>query len=166
MATAEKKYNSLYTHTHRHTHTHTHTHTNKHTHTHTHTQTHKHTNTVTEPYYLRVFSKKYRSALAKFRCGVALLHIHSGRYRNIPEESRVCFQCPDKMENELHVIIQCELYTDLRVSLFESATNICSDFLNMNDSDNLCFLLSNDKIGIDVARTLHDILEKRRQFYM
>ncbi len=84
--------------------------------------------------------------------------------RNIPEESSVCFQCPDKIENELHVSIQCELYTDLRVSLFESATNICPDFLNMNDSDKLSFLLSNDKICIDVARTLHDILEKRRQF--
>ncbi len=80
----------------------------------------------------------------------------------IPEESRICFQCTDKIENELHVIIQCELYTDLWVSLFESATNICADFLNM--SDKLCFLLSNDKICIDVARTLHDILEKRRQF--
>ncbi len=64
----------------------------------------------------------------------------------------------------VHVIIQCELYTDLRVSLFGSATNICPDFLNMNGSDKLCFLLSNDKTCIDVARTLRDIFEKRRQF--
>ncbi len=64
----------------------------------------------------------------------------------------------------IYVIIQCELYTDLRVSLFKSATNICPNFLNKNDSDRLCFLSSNDKIFIDVARALHDILEKRRQF--
>ncbi len=56
------------------------------------------------------------------------------------------------------------MWTIYRVSLFESATNICPDFLNMNDSDKLCFLFSNDKICIDVAITLHDILEKRRQF--
>ncbi len=83
----------------------------------------------------------------------------SYRNCNIPEESRVGFECPDKIENELHVIIQCELYTDLPVSLFESATIICPD------SDKLCFLLSNDKICIDVPRTLRDILEKRRQFF-
>ncbi len=61
--------------------------------------------TVIEPYLIRVFSKTYRLALAKFRCGVAPLHIETGRYRNIPEESRVCFQCANKIENELHVII-------------------------------------------------------------
>ncbi len=74
------------------------------------------------------------------------------------------FQCPDKIENELHVIIQYELYTDLRVSLFEYATNICPDLLNMNDTDKLCYLLSNYKICMGVTRNLHGILEKRRQF--
>ncbi len=77
------------------------------------------------------------------------------------KEHRVCFQYPDKIENKLH-----ELYTDLKVSLFESATNICPDCLNMNDIDKLCFLLSNDKICIDVARTLHDILEREDSFYI
>ncbi len=71
--------------------------------------------TVTEPYLVRVFSKKYRLALAKCRCGVVPLHIET-------------------------------------------------DFLDMNDSDKLCFLLSNDKICIDVARNLLDNLVKRRQF--
>ncbi len=119
-----------------------------------------------EPYLIRVVSKKYRLALAKFTCGVAHLHIETGWYRNIPEKSSVCFQYLDKIENELHVIIQSERYTDLRVQLFESATIICPDFLNMSDSDKLCFPLSNDKICIDVARTLHDIFEKRRQVFL
>ncbi len=31
----------------------------------------------------------------------------------------------------------------------------------MNDCDNLCLLLSNEIIHVDVARTLYNILEKR-----
>ncbi len=41
-----------------------------------------------------------------------------------------------------------------------------SRLLNMNASDKLCFLLSNDNICIAVARALYDILEKEDSFYM
>ena len=59
-----------------------------------------------EPYVKCILNKKIRSALAKFRCGVAPIRIETGRYeRNYPSvEERTCFNCANEVENEYHVL--------------------------------------------------------------
>jgi hypothetical protein len=63
-------------------------------------------------------SSRYRSAFAKFRCGVAPLRIEIGRYENKYVNERVCFICHYQIEDEKHVLLDCPLYADLRESLF------------------------------------------------
>ncbi len=53
--------------------------------------------------------KKHRSALAKLRCGVAPLHIETGRYVGRVLEDRVSFNCPMEVESEEHVILHCNV---------------------------------------------------------
>ncbi len=48
---------------------------------------------LTEPYVIALLSKYQRSALAKFRCGVAPLKIETGKYTRTPEEERLCTLC-------------------------------------------------------------------------
>lgn len=36
---------------------------------------------------------RYRSAFAKFRCGVAPLKVETGRHENLPVDKRFCFNC-------------------------------------------------------------------------
>ena len=50
-------------------------------------------------YVCIVAQKKYKSAYAKFRCGVALIKIETGRYavERVPPESRLCMQCIESM---------------------------------------------------------------------
>ncbi len=45
----------------------------------------------TESYLTDKLPYVHRSAMAKFRCGVAPLKIETGRYENIPLEARICF---------------------------------------------------------------------------
>ena len=45
----------------------------------------------------------HRSALSKFRCGVAPLTIETGRYINLPVSERTCPFCKDLVETEMHV---------------------------------------------------------------
>ena len=47
---------------------------------------------ITEPYLSIIVHKKYISAYAKFRCGVAPLKIETGRYgvNRVPVEERLC----------------------------------------------------------------------------
>ena len=59
----------------------------------------------------------HRSAPAKVRCGVAPINLELGRYRGIPEDERTCPMCPDHVENEAHILINCAFYNDLRFEM-------------------------------------------------
>ena len=57
---------------------------------------------TTEPYVCIVAQKKYRSAYAKFRCGVSPIKIETGyRYgaNRVPPEARLCMQCSNSKMN-------------------------------------------------------------------
>ena len=73
-------------------------------------------------YYVKsVLSRNNRSAIAKFRCGVAPLRIETGRFERLPVDQRLCFHCNGLVEDELHAIVVCQLYQDLRDTLFAVA---------------------------------------------
>ena len=48
---------------------------------------------ATEHYVKIIKDKRSRSALAKFRCGVAPLELERGRYKNVKVEDRLCNMC-------------------------------------------------------------------------
>ena len=65
----------------------------------------------------------HRSAFAKFRCGVAPIKIETGRYENLDVNQRICPFC-SSVEDEMHVILRCETYRDLRNNLFSNANSL------------------------------------------
>ena len=69
----------------------------------------------TEPYVKIVTSNKYRSAYAKFRCGVAPLKIETCRYglNRVPVEERLCESC-QVVEDKFHIMMVCPLFNDIR----------------------------------------------------
>ncbi len=94
---------------------------------------------ITAEHYLLLYNKKYRSVMAKFMAGDALLRLETGRYDNTDEADQVCFQSPDIIESEEHVILHCPLYDDLRKVIFDHAENVNPDFINMMSEENLYF---------------------------
>ena len=68
----------------------------------------------TENYCNMIIPRSHRSAFSRFRCGVAPIRIETGRYERLTEEERVCPFCNSEIENELHVLINCPLYNDIR----------------------------------------------------
>ena len=80
---------------------------------------------ITEPYVHNITQKKFRSAYAKFRCGVAPINIELCRYglARILVEERVCIHC-NEVEDESHVLMHCSLYDDVRNQLTLSVNNI------------------------------------------
>ena len=72
-------------------------------------------NDYTTEHYCRILMpQSHRSAFAKFRTGVAPLRIEMGRYEGLHQSQRVCPFCPDFVEDEYHVIFDCNLYNELR----------------------------------------------------
>ena len=58
----------------------------------------------------------------KFRCGVAPIRIETGRYEYLAEILRLCPFCI-VLENKIHVILNCQVYSDPREQLLNKAMN-------------------------------------------
>ena len=80
----------------------------------------------TEFYVENIMTRSHRSALAKFRCGVAPIRLKTGRYEKSPGNERFCSFCLDCIEDECHVILECPVYSDMRVPLLEAVFAIDS----------------------------------------
>ena len=106
--------------------------------------------------------KSHRSALAKFRCGVAPIRLETGRYEGLPEGERTCFNCNDVVESESHVLIECSLYDDLRRELLMRARNLVNSFDSLHVIDKLIVILDNNILSKITAKTCSEILKRRR----
>ena len=81
----------------------------------------------TEAYVSKDILRSHRSALAKFRYGVAPIKLETGRYENLHVDESKCFVC-DAVESECHVICECPVYDDLRNILFTKAKEVIQNF--------------------------------------
>ena len=111
----------------------------------------------TEFYVENIMTRSHRSALAKFRCGVAPICLETGRYEKLPVSERFCPFCLDCIEDECHVILECPVYSDMRVPLLEAVFAI-DPSLSTRNLDLLSFILSNEVIVKLSAKTLCQIL--------
>ena len=119
----------------------------------------------TEPYVSALLPKGQRSALAKVRCGVAPLRIETGRFSGTPEDERLCTLCnTNEIENELHVLTQCEFYNDIRENLYMAAHEIDNNFHVLTNSEKMCFLVSQASLVNRTAKACQDILKRRSVF--
>jgi hypothetical protein len=119
----------------------------------------------TESYMLCTLGRGQRSALAKFRGGVAPIRLETGRYEGLQEHERLCPFCKDCVESEIHTLLQCTAYIDLHGLLFESICKIIPDFMSYSDVAKLEIILaSNDeKVIKTCAKICQSILSRRRQ---
>ncbi|XP_076078814.1 uncharacterized protein LOC143048830 [Mytilus galloprovincialis] len=76
-----------------------------------------------EHYVTNAIPRHLRSNLCKFRCGTLPLSVETGRYTKppIPLEERICPFCNNAVEDEIHFLINCDIYSDSRFNLFHRA---------------------------------------------
>ena len=117
-----------------------------------------------EPYVEANLSRLQRSSLAKFRGGIAPINIELGRFQGLPVEERVCMSCPELVEDEMHVILQCPCYSDIRKEMFNDIHRLIGrDVMeNLDETGKLGLILGDKKLVKVSARACKLILEKRR----
>ena len=116
----------------------------------------------TEMYVKKLLPRAERSALAKFRLGVAPIAIETGRYFGVPENERVCCFCNMGVtESELHVLLECQQYSDLRNVLFTSISAQIVNFCNLSKIEQLSIILSDSRFVYITAKTCKLILSRR-----
>ena len=79
--------------------------------------------------------------------------IEKGRYMNIPVNERVCKVCNmNAIEDEMHVLVYCSVYDDLRNSLK----------MNITENNVWDLLESNDTVYMnEICTFIYNITEKR-----
>lgn len=97
-------------------------------------------------YITKIVSRKNRSYFAKLRMGTLQIQIERGRYKNIPQQDRLCNNCNLKVvEHEIHFLFICErhqcerekFYSDISLHIPNFAANCNIDkFLLIMNSDN------------------------------
>ena len=99
----------------------------------------------TETYVNILMPYSHRSALAKFRTGVAPIRLETGRYERLDVNNRICPICNIGIEDEMHVLLKCSTYTEIRQLLLQKARSVNTMFNSYNDIEMLCFLLSDER---------------------
>jgi hypothetical protein len=62
--------------------------------------------------------------LTQIRLGILPLSIETGRYQDVPIEYRFCLYCNHNcIESEIHFLLYCDKYNDLRYDLFNVVGN-------------------------------------------
>ena len=118
---------------------------------------------LTEPYVECDVNRAHRSALAKFRCGILPLSVETGRFNAIPLEFRLCVFCDNNVvEDEYHFFVSCNLYNDLRSSLFDYLRQDVPDFDTLDLNDNMIYLMSRNAIK-KTAEFVFRAMEMRRR---
>lgn len=79
------------------------------------------TNYVVEKYICDIDNAKFRRQLARFRLSAHSLMIETGRYYGIPRDYRHCPYCEGCVEDEVHFLLVCPLYSDIREKYIDNS---------------------------------------------
>ena len=93
--------------------------------------------------------------------------IHSfetGHYERLPFCESVCPFCNDTVENEMHVILSCPLYNDIRLQMIDYAFLLDINFNDYTDEQKIVFLFNNVNLIRICAKTCFKILQRRSSY--
>ena len=90
------------------------------------------------------------------------LRVETGRYVGLPYEERICELCNKGVEDELHVLFVCEIYSAERLELFEHiARQGYINFHSLTDVKKMYLLCTLE--ARKLAKYIVKIYDKRQQ---
>ena len=121
-----------------------------------------------EDYLIKCTNVSHRRSFAKFRLSAHRLNIEVLRYvtPRIPPENRLCNNCDShECENEIHFLLSCQKYEDLRESFFRAVSSNYSHFTNLSIVKQFVWLCSYKDTNIIrmLAKYIYDCFERRVQ---
>ena len=105
--------------------------------------------------------------LAKFRSGSLPLSIETGRFARpkVPLNERICNLCSSNtVEDEVHFLLKCSLYSDLRRPLLLKAQGCNTDFPLLSLKEQFIFIMNHVKMQRVLTSTLSTMFRRRKLF--
>ena len=111
-------------------------------------------------YISKISNVKNRVALAKLRLSNHKLHIETGRFQHIDKTERFCSFCKNQIEDEIHFVISCPTYSNLREPLFQNIKGLDENIIFLTDEQKFTQILTdpNESVG-KFVRTIMEIRE-------
>ena len=124
-----------------------------------------------ENYVFAIKNYEKRKYFSKLRVSAHDLHIETGRYKKptkTPVSERICHLCSsDEIEDEYHVIIKCNHYSDLRTVMFDKMRGF-TDIELMNEDSLFIWIMNYNDGDSTIAKLVtdfvHNLFEKRKNF--
>ena len=113
---------------------------------------------ITIPLYIRLnINRQLKVLMTRFRFGVTDIYVHSLRYRNVNQNQMNCPFCDDTTENEIHFILCCPMYDNLRERY------IPGKFYRNPNANRMNVLLSSTNVDIvgNLCRYIYHALKLR-----
>ena len=111
-----------------------------------------------EKYLMDITNINHRVAMTKLRLSNHPLHIETGRHVKIERNQRFCPFCPTLIEDEIHFLVQCPTYKELRDKLL---TNTSHSNKNFSNRDKFLAILKQDKLNT-TAKFIFEAFELRK----
>ena len=122
-------------------------------------------NKFTPEDYLNIHNFQIRKSLTQLRISAHKLQIERGRYTRppTPVEARICVFCKDKkVEDELHFLMNCNLYEKERTDFFKMMCIKVPNFNNLNVNEKFVYLLTSaNDVALLTARFVNTCFLKR-----
>ena len=111
-----------------------------------------------EEYLTNIRNVKYRSAMAKLRLSNHALLIETGRHLKIARQLRSCPFCPSRIEDEIHFLIHCPTYKEIRDSLLPKSI---LNNIQISDNEKFNSILSGKEYNT-TAKFIFEAFEARK----
>ena len=102
------------------------------------------TNIAIEPHLVLNFNRRHKIAISRFRMSNHALMIEKGRHQKIERNERKCYFCKNDIEDELHFLVRCPLYSPQRKIIQTVCNEICVRYKYFNEEQKFIFLFSNE----------------------
>ena len=109
-----------------------------------------------EPYLL-IGKREEKQMLTKFRISDHSLEIERGRYIGLDVKDRICKNCNYEIEDELHFLLKCHMYTNERDNHLSNIMKINKNFHKLSYEDKFIWLLSSE--DKDIIKIIYMMLK-------
>ena len=99
-----------------------------------------------EKYLVKITNPTTRVAVTKLRLSNHKLLIETGRYNKTPRELRLCPLCLKSVETEIHFLVECPTYKNIRDKTVQQIISKTPSFVHYTNLQQFLFLLSDENI--------------------
>ena len=113
-----------------------------------------------EKYLVEVRNVRKRIQITKLRLSDHNLMIEKGRYKKLKSNFRFCPFCKNKVETEMHFLLDCPIYKYLRSTIFDTLISENPFFQYFSKEEKFSYILSNANFN-DIATFILKCFELR-----